>query len=371
MRIFPNGRNQGIFFCRMKPRDQRALSVDETIASLRGKFFMVPGIMAFPQNPPPITVSGQFTSSVYSVTLQSTDLKQLYAWTPKAVEAMSATPGFVDVNSDLQVASPQATMNIDRDRAQSLGVSPQQIQDALQSSFGDRQVSLIYQPANEYEVILELDPKYQRSPDALHSLYVHSSAGPLIPLRFSRSRRAHRRSAIRESLRPASGDDRFLQSEAGLLTRSGDCRCAECIPEHPHAEHDHHQLPGNREGISGIVPKSHRAADRGGFYLIVLGILYESFIHPITILSGLPSALFGALATLLLFHRQLDLYAFVGVIMLFGVVKKNAIMMIDFAIQERRQGATAYDAIYKGCLLRFRPIMMTTVAALIGTLRSH
>lgn len=368
---FLMGGNQGIFFCLMKPRKQRALSVDETIAGLRGKLFMVPGIMAFPQNPPPVTVSGQFTSSVYSVTLQSTDLKQLYDWTPKAVEAMAGVPGFVDVNSDLQVASPQAMIHIDRDRAQSLGVSPQQIQDALQSSYGDRQVSLIYQPANEYEVILELDPQYQRSPDALHSLYVHStsSGGALIPLDslVKVERTVGPLSVSHFGQLPATTVSFNLKPGYSLGQATTDVRSA----------FDKIRMPNTiTTSFQGTVKEFQESFRNLTVLLIVavvviyivLGILYESFIHPITILSGLPSALFGALATLLLFHRQLDLYAFVGVIMLFGVVKKNAIMMIDFAIQERRRGASAHDAIYKGCLLRFRPIMMTTVAALIGTL---
>jgi HAE1 family hydrophobic/amphiphilic exporter-1 len=179
---FLMGGNQGGFFARLKPRDQRQLTVDQVIAELRPKLFFIPGILAFPQNPPPITVNGQFSTSAYQMTLQSTSLKDLYDWTPRIVDTMRMMPGFVDVNSDLQVASPQLLVDIDRERAQSLGVSPQQIQDALMSSFGDRQVSLIYQPANEYEVILEVLPKYQRSPDALSRLYVHSTQGNLVPI---------------------------------------------------------------------------------------------------------------------------------------------------------------------------------------------
>jgi HAE1 family hydrophobic/amphiphilic exporter-1 len=367
--VFLMGGNQGAFFARLKPRSERALSVDETIAELRPKFFMVPGIMAFPQNPPPITVSGQFTASAYQMTLQSTDLRELYAWTPKVVQAISGLPGFVDVTSDLQIASPQATLNIDRDRAQSLGVTPQQIQDALQSSFGDRQVSLIYRPANEYEVILELDPRYQRSPDALHKLFVHSSQGPLIPIDSLVS--------IQRTAGPLSVNH-FGQLPATTVSFN-------LKPGYPLGQ----ASTDVNEAIRKIgMPVSVNASFQGTVkefqesfrnltellivavlvIYIVLGILYESFIHPITILSGLPSAVFGALLTLTLFHRVLDLYAFVGLIMLFGVVKKNAIMMIDFAIEERRQGASPYDAIFKGCLMRFRPIMMTTVAALAGTL---
>jgi HAE1 family hydrophobic/amphiphilic exporter-1 len=353
----------------MKPRAQRALTVDDTITELRAKFFMVPGILAFPQNPPPITVSGQFTASAYQMTLQSTDLTQLYAWTPKLVQAMSALPGFVDVTSDLQIASPQATLNIDRDRALSLGVSPQQIQDALESSFGDRQVSLIYRPANEYQVILELDPRYQRSPDALHRLYVHSSQGALIPIDSLAS--------ISRTVGPLSVNH-FGQLPATTVSFN-------LTPGYPLGQASTDVYGAIRKigmpvsvnaGFQGTVKEFEESFRNLTVLLIVailviyivLGILYESFIHPITILAGLPSAVFGALLTLTLFHRELDLYAFVGLIMLFGVVKKNAIMMIDFAIEERRHGANPHDAIFKGCLMRFRPIMMTTVAALAGTL---
>jgi HAE1 family hydrophobic/amphiphilic exporter-1 len=367
--VFLMGGNQGGFFALMKPRAQRALSVDDTIAELRGKFFMVPGILAFPQNPPPITVSGQFTASAYQMTLQSTDLTQLYAWTPKLVQAMSPLPGFVDVNSDLQIASPQATLNIDRDRALSLGVTPQQIQDALQSSFGDRQVSLIYRPANEYQVILELDPRYQRSPDALHKLYVHSSQGALIPIDSLVS--------MERTVGPLSVNH-FGQLPATTVSFN-------LTPGYPMGQASTDVYGAIRKigmpvsvnaSFQGTVKEFEESFRNLRVLLIVailviyivLGILYESFIHPITILAGLPSAVFGALLTLTLFHRELDLYAFVGLIMLFGVVKKNAIMMIDFAIEERRHGANPQDAIFKGCLMRFRPIMMTTVAALAGTL---
>ncbi len=367
--VFLMGGNQGGFFALMKPRAQRALSVDQTIAGLRGKFFMVPGILAFPQNPPPVTVSGQFTASAYQLTLQSPDLSQLYTWTPKLVQAMTALPGFVDVTSDLQIASPQETLEIDRDRALSLGVTPQQIQDALQSSFGDRRVSLIYQPANEYQVILELDPRYKRSPDALHRLYVRSSQGALIPIDSLVS--------MKRTVGPLSVNH-FGQLPATTVSFN-------LTPGYPLGQASTDVNAAIRKigmplsvtpSFQGTVKEFEESFRNLTVLLIVavliiyivLGILYESFIHPITILSGLPAAVFGALLTLKLFHRELDLYAFVGLIMLFGVVKKNAIMMIDFAIEERRHGTNPHDAIFKGCLMRFRPIMMTTVAALAGTL---
>jgi HAE1 family hydrophobic/amphiphilic exporter-1 len=367
--VFLMGGNTGGFFAKMKPRSERKLSVDETIAELRPKLFMVPGILAFPQNPPPITVSGQFSTSAYQLTLQSTNLKDLYAWTPRVVQAVSTLPGFVDVNSDLQIASPQVMVDIDRERAQSLGVTPQQIQDALMSSFGNRQVSLIYQPANEYQVILELLPQYQRSPDALSKLYVHSSQGPLIPLDSV--------VRIRRSVGPLNishyGQLPAVTVSFNLKPGYSLGQAAQQVEEKLRGMGMPSSLTAHFQGTVKEFQESFRNLTvlliiAVLVIYIVLGILYESFIHPITILSGLPSAVFGALLTLLLFHKELDLYAFVGLIMLFGVVKKNAIMMIDFAIQARREGRTAHDAIYHGCLLRFRPIMMTTVAALFGTM---
>ncbi len=367
--VFLMGGNQGGFFAKMKPRSERALSVDETILELRPKFFQVPGILAFPQNPPPITVSGQFSTSAYQLTLQSTNLKDLYAWTPRVVQAMSTIPGFVDVNSDLQVASPQVMVDIDRERARSLGVTPQQIQDALMSSYGNRQVSLIYEPADEYQVILEVQPQYQRTPDALSKLYVHSSQGTLVPLDSVVS--------VARTMGPLS-ISHFGQLPA--VTVSFNLKPGFALgqaADQLESSIRQMRMPSSvTASFQGTVREFQESFRNLTVLLIiavlviyiVLGILYESFIHPITILSGLPSAVFGALLTLLLFHKELDLYAFVGLIMLFGVVKKNAIMMIDFAIHAKHEGLDAHEAIYRGCLLRFRPIMMTTVAALFGTL---
>jgi hydrophobic/amphiphilic exporter-1 (mainly G- bacteria), HAE1 family len=366
--VFMMGGNQGGFFANLKPRSERALSVDQTIAELRPKLLSVPGILAFPQNPPPVTVGAQFSTSAYQLTLQSANLKELYSWTPRLVKEMAALPGFVDVSTDLQIASPRLMVNIDRDRAQSLGISPTQIQDALMSAFGSRQVSLIYQPANEYEVILELLPRYQRTPDALSQLYIHSSQGSLVPLDSVAS--------VTRTVGPLSVSH-FGQLPA--VTVSFNLKPGFSLGQAAEKVTDRIREMGIPSSLTATFQgtvKEFQESFRNLTVLlviailviyIVLGILYESFIHPITILSGLPSAVFGALLTLLLFHKELDLYAFVGIIMLFGVVKKNAIMMIDFAIQARHDGLNAHDAIYRGCLQRFRPIMMTTLAALFGT----
>jgi HAE1 family hydrophobic/amphiphilic exporter-1 len=363
------GSNQAIFFAVMKPRNQRTESVDQVIDDLRPKMAQVPGVFVFIQNPPPITVSGQFGTSIYQLTLQSPNLDDIYAWAPQLTAKMRQLPGFVDVNSDLQIASPQVLVDIDRDRTLALGVTPQQVQDALYSAFGTRQVSVIYAPADQYQVIMELLPQYQSSPDALSKLYVRSSSGSLVPL--DSMARVHRRvgplTIAHYGQLPAVTISFNLKPGFSL---------GQAADQVDNAIRELRMPTSISTSFQGTVKEFQSSFANLTVLLIiailviyiVLGVLYESFIHPITILSGLPSAVFGALLTLLLFHKELDLYAFVGIIMLFGVVKKNAIMMIDFAIDARRQGATAYDAIWQGALLRFRPIMMTTVAALFGTL---
>jgi HAE1 family hydrophobic/amphiphilic exporter-1 len=303
------------------------------------------------------------------MTVQSVNLSDVYEWTPKLTATIRTLPGFVDVNNDLLIASPQVKVEIDRDRAISLAVTPGQIQDALYSSYGDRQVSYIYAPANQYSVILEVQPQYQRAPNALQKIYIRSAQNHLVPL-----------------------------DEVATVTRSVGALSVNHFAQIPAATISFNLQPGLSLGqaaasvndvirdlgipasvtvnFQGTVKEFQESFQNLTILLIVailviyivLGILYESFIHPITILSGLPSAVFGALLTLVIFHKELDLYAFVGLILLFGVVKKNAIMMIDFAIEARREGKTPAEAIFQGCILRFRPIMMTTMAALLGTL---
>jgi HAE1 family hydrophobic/amphiphilic exporter-1 len=269
----------------------------------------------------------------------------------------------------LRIASPQLMVDIDRNRAEALGVSPQQIQNAMFTAYGTRQATVIYAPANQYAVIVELEPQFQRGPEALSKLYVRSSNGNLVPLdSLTRTARSVGPQSINHfgqlpavtlsfNLRPGTSLGEATQQVDSAIDQLG--------------------MPATiSTSFQGTVKEFQRSFRNLTVLLIVailviyivLGILYESFIHPITILSGLPSAVFGALLTLRLFNRELDLYAFVGLIMLFGVVKKNAIMMIDFAIDARKAGADPEHAIWQGCLLRFRPIMMTTMAALFGTL---
>ncbi len=365
-----NSGNTGIVYATLKPRKERALSVDQVIAELRPKLFAVPGILAFLQNPPPITITGQNTNSVYQLTLQSANLDEIYKWVPPLMNKMRALPGFVDVNSDMQIQSPEVKVVIDRDRALSLGVTPAQIEGALAAAYGDEQVSTIFTPSNQYQVITEVERRFQSEPDELSKLYVHSSQGPLVPLEsVVRTTRGTGPLSVNHFGQLPAVTISFNLAPGFSLGQAAD-RVNEAIQDL--------RMPATISATFQGTVKEFQKSFRGMTVLllvavlviyIILGILYESFIHPITILSGLPAAVFGALLTLKLFHKDLDLFGFVGLIMLIGVVKKNAIMMIDFALEaQRMEGKDARQAIYQGCLLRFRPIMMTTVAALCGTL---
>jgi HAE1 family hydrophobic/amphiphilic exporter-1 len=366
---FVVGGNQAFMFAKFKPRSERKMSVDQTIEDLRPKVMQVPALFTFLQNPPPITVSGQFGTNQYQLTLQSANLQEIYTWAPQLTAKLRQIPGFVDVTNDMQISAPQVMVDIDRDRAQSLGITPQQIQDGLFSAYGTRQVSVIYAPADQYLVILEVDPKYQQTPDALSKLYLRSSGGALVPMD----------TVVRMKRQTGPLNiNHFGQLPAVTLSfnlRPG-YSLGQAAQQVDDSIREMRIPPTISTSFQGTVKEFQNSFRNLTILLavailviyIVLGVLYESFIHPITILSGLPSAVFGALLTLVLFHKQLDLYAFVGIIMLFGVVKKNAIMMIDFAIDARRQGDSPEKAIWQGCMLRFRPIMMTTMAALFGTL---
>jgi len=360
--------NTGRIFMRLKPRDQRP-PADKIIEDLRPKLAAVPGLKVYPQNLPIIRIGGSLTKALYQYTLQATDLRELYRWAPILYDKMRTLPGFTDVNTDLQVASPQITVDIDRDRASALGVTAEQIENALYDAYGSRQVSTIYTPTNQYWVLMELDPKYQRDPTELSLLYVRSQSGKLVPL-----------SSVAR-LTPTIGPLTITHlGQLPAVTISFNLQpgvaLSEAVTEVQKVQREL-RLPATIVGSFQGTAQAFQASLKGqGLLLIVtilviylvLGILYESFIHPLTILSGLPSAGVGALLTLMLFGMELNVYGFVGIIMLVGIVKKNAIMMIDFALEAERAGATPADAIYKGCLLRFRPIMMTTMAALLGTL---
>ncbi len=373
------GGNAGRIFVRMKPRNQRK-SAQEIIQELRPKLAAVPGIMAFPQMLPPIRIGGNLTKSQYQFTLQTPDTNELYSYSPKLEAKLRNDPQLhnmlQDVTSDLYITNPQVNVEIDRDKASALGVTAQQIEDALYTAYGQRQISTIYAPNNAYRVITELLPQYQMDPSELSLLYVRSSKassngqlGQLVPL-----------NAVAKLTRTVGPLTINHLGQLPAVTLSFNLRPGVALGDAVNAVNRvaREMLPATiSTSFQGTAQAFQSSLSGLGMLLfmaiaviyLVLGILYESFIHPLTILSGLPSAGFGALLTLKLFHLDLNLYAFVGIIMLVGIVKKNAIMMIDVALEKQRgRGEAAHEAIYQGALLRFRPIMMTTMAALMGTL---
>ena len=362
--------NTGSLNLILKPRNERALSADEIIQELRPKLTAVPGIRVYMQNPPAIRIGGQQTSSLYQYTLQSTDLKELYHWTEVLLGEIRQLPGFVDVTSNLNNQRPVVEIEVDRDKIASYGLSFAQVEDALQSAYGSRQISTIYGAASQYQVILEVAPEYQTDPSMLARIHVRASNGKLIPLdTVTRVRRSTEALTINHQGQLPSVTISFNLTPGVSLGQAVD---------RIKARESELRLPASlNTGLQGTAQAFEASLQGLGILLLiavlvvylVLGILYESFIHPLTILSGLPSAALGALITLLVFGVDLSLYAFVGVIMLIGIVKKNAIMMIDFALdRQRREKMPAREAIYQACLIRFRPIMMTTMAALVGTL---
>jgi len=360
--------NQGRVFMQLKPKSQRDMSVDQLIRYFNRKLASIPGIQVFLQNPPPIQIGGRRTKSLYQFTLQSPDTA-LYDYSTRLLTQLQKLPILVNVTSDLQISNPQATVTINRDRAAALGVTAEQIEDALYNAYGSRQVSTIYTATNQYWVVMELLPEYQRDLSALSLLYIRSRSGPLVPL------------ASLATLGSSAGP--LTVNHAGQLpsvTISFDLRDGVAIGTAVAQVQRVAQqvLPASITTSFAGTAQAFQSSQAGLLFLLilavfviymVLGILYESFIHPLTILSALPFAGFGALLTLLLFRMELSVYAFVGVIMLVGLVKKNGIMMIDFALEAQRiEGKSAHDAILQACSIRFRPIMMTTMAALMGTL---
>jgi HAE1 family hydrophobic/amphiphilic exporter-1 len=362
--------NSGIMLFRLKPRAERKMNPDEIIQALRPKLGSIPGIKVSLQNPPPIRLGGQITAGQYQYTLQDTDLSELYQWTDTLLARLRKLPGFEDVTSNLNNKSPVMALEIDRDKLASLGLSFGQVEDALQSAFSARQISTIYGATNQYQVILELAPEFQDDPNILARLHVRATGGALVPLdTVAKVTRASQALTVNHQGQLPSVTLSFnLQPGVSLGT----------AVERIKAVEQELRLPASLTSSLQGTAQAFEASQKGlGLLLLlavlvvylVLGVLYESFVHPLTILSGLPSAGLGALLTLWLFKVDLSLYAFVGIIMLIGIVKKNAIMMIDYALErQRRDGMAAAEAIFQACLIRFRPIMMTTLAALAGTL---
>ena len=391
--------NTGRFFMRLKPRDQR-VSAHELVQQLRRDVAKVPGLTVYPQEPQAIQIGGRSSKSMYQYTLQGPDTDELYRVSQDLLTKLQGLPQLQDVTSDLQLKNPQINVDIDRDRASRMGVTPEAIQGALGNAYGQQQVTTIFQPNNAYRVIVEVQPKYQLDPDALSHLYVRATppSGSSATGSVNTSGGSNA-AAVGMSSNTVPGGSQLvplstvasLKRTVGPLTVNHQGQLpAVTISFNPAPgvalgdavnrvqQISRQALPASITGTFQGTAQAFQSSLKGlGWLLvlsilviyIVLGILYESFIHPITILSGLPSAGFGALVTLWLFKLDLNLYGFVGIIMLIGIVKKNAIMMIDFALEAQRvHGKSPADAIYEGCLVRFRPIMMTTMAALMGTL---
>ncbi|MCE5250192.1 efflux RND transporter permease subunit [bacterium] len=361
--------NQGFLFIRLVPKSERKATPDQIIQRLRPKFAMIPGLRVFMQNPPPISFGTTSSQSQYQYTLQGTDTAKLFQVAQEMTERMRDISGIVDVVSDLLIRNPQINVVIDRDKASLLGVSANQIESALSNSFSSGYISTMYAPNNLYYVILELLPQYQIDPENLSLLYVHSNNGQLVPLNAV--------AQLEKNIGPASVNhlgqlpavtisfNLAPGTSLGTAVNQVQSLGRKILPA---------DITTSFQGTAQAFQSSFRGL---GLLLImavlviylVLGILYESFIHPVTILTALPFAGFGALITLLIFNVELSIYAFVGIIMLVGLVKKNGIMMIDFAMAAQRdEGKSSHDAIYEACMIRFRPIMMTTMSALVGTL---
>lgn len=361
--------NSGRFMIRLKGSAERNETADQLIAKLRPKLNTQPGIQTFLVNPPAINIGGRSSKSLYQYTLQSPDTGELYRYAVIMEEALKGLPQLQDVTSDLQLKNPEVRLLINRDKAASLGVTPKEVELALQSAFGSREVSTIYAPTDSYSVIMELAPEYRRDPSALALLYVRTGDGKLAPLDtlvgtttgvgpLSVNHSGQLPSVtLSFNLRPGVS--------LGEATAAVEELAANTLPDTFSAS-----FQGTAQAFQSSLKNMRLLLILAVLVIyIVLGILYESFIHPLTILSGLPSAGFGALLTLKLFGMDLNMYGFVGIIMLIGIVKKNAIMMIDFALEAQRGGSKSpVEAIFEGCLVRFRPIMMTTMAAIMGTM---
>jgi len=353
----------------LKPRKERALAVNEVINKLRPRLSGFPGFRVFMTAPPSIRIGGRQSKSAYDFTVQGPDTGELYKQAINLEREIAKLPALADVTTDLQIKNPQVNVVINRDRAAVLGLNASQIENVLYSAFGPRWASTIYAPTNQYKVLMEIQPKYQAFSDYLSKIYFKASSGQLVPLDDF--------ATLKENAGPQSiSHSGQLPSVTISFSLKPGVSLGEAVDMVQKTAKQ--TLPGNMSTSFEGNAKAFQSSLKNLSLLltiailvvyIVLGVLYESYIHPLTILSGLPSAGVGALLTLIIFGVDLNIYSFVGLMMLIGIVKKNAIMQIDFALEaERKEGKSPAEAIYEGCLIRFRPIMMTTSAALLGAI---
>ncbi len=367
---FVGGGNTGRLFTSLKPNNQRKDTADQIIARLRAKTAHLPGGTLFMQPVQDLRLGGRASSSQYQYTLQGDDARELFDWAPRVLQKLRTVPQITDVNTDLQNKGLEASLVIDRTTASRLGVSPKAIDNALYDAFGQRFVSTIYTPLNQYHVVMEVDTPFMQTPEGLRHIYVRSTTGALVPLSaFTTLERRNTPLSVNHQGQLPSVTISFNLPVGVAL--------GDAVTGIDKAQQEI-RMPGTLRGTFMGTAQAFKASLSNQPLLvvaallvvyIVLGMLYESLIHPLTILSTLPSAGVGALLALLAWRTELSVIAFIGIILLIGIVKKNAILMIDFAIEvERRQGTTPEAAIFQACLLRFRPITMTTMAALLGGL---
>ena len=361
-------RNTARMFIALKPLEERKLSADQVIARLRKKLVSVPGAPAFLQAVQDVRVGGRISAAQYQYTLQGENLGELMTWAPQVEQKLRTLPGVVDVNSDQQDKGMQSTLVVDRSTASRLGITSQMIDNTLYSAFGQSQVSIMYTLLNQYHVVMEVEPRFWQRPETLRDIYAHSSSGALVPLStFTHYEPTATALAVNH------------QGQFPSVTLSFNLRLGAALGDAVNKIGTTTRQMGLPASIRGSFQGTAQAFQSSlasepllilaaliSVY-IVLGILYESYIHPVTILSTLPSAGVGAILALLISRTDLSVIAMIGIILLIGIVKKNGIMMVDFALDaERREGKNSVDAIYQACLLRFRPIMMTTMSALLG-----
>jgi HAE1 family hydrophobic/amphiphilic exporter-1 len=361
--------NSGRLLIGLKDRSKR-VPIGEVINQLRASVMKkVEGIGIYMQPMQNIQIGGRLAKSLYQYTLQSSDLDALYGWSDKLVQVLSTTSGFQDVTSDLQLKSLQAVIDMDQQKAASLGISYGDLRQALYNSFGVARVASIYTPTNNYGVMMEVSEQYQKSPEDIKRIYVHGEGGKMVSLESFTN--------ITRSIGPLSVNHQGQMPAVTISFNLDKNVPLSYAVEQVEKAKEKLKIPGNISGSFQGSAQVFQDSNKGqGMLLlltiiviyIILGMLYESFIHPITILSGLPSAAIGAILALILFKMDVNVIALVGIIMLIGIVKKNAIMMVDFAITARHQGKTPEEAIRQACILRFRPIMMTTMSAIFGTL---